>query len=126
MLPCFFAAALLLRLWLVDKYNNSIVKAFRLALVDTFLSLLAAPAYHTLLGLGKARYSLVAATIISGDNFVLVLLGVLLLGHISVNRIFVGLIFYVWSRDGFLTSKVYKVLNRVLAYSVLAGPRIAI
>jgi O-antigen/teichoic acid export membrane protein len=43
----------LLKLWLRDKFIESLPGAFRIMLAATFLTLLGLPAYHTIVGLGR-------------------------------------------------------------------------
>lgn len=89
----FAFAHVLLKFWLRKSFVETLPGAFRLMLIVTFLSLLGVPAYYTLLGLGKARCSFISFAIISGGNFAWVM-GMILAGRdISVNSIFVGLIF---------------------------------
>ncbi|MCK4788557.1 MAG: oligosaccharide flippase family protein [Desulfobacteraceae bacterium] len=82
----------LLKIWLRGKYLETIPMAFRIMLIGVFINLLCAPAYHTLMGLGKVRYCLLSTMIIGGANVVMVLSFFLLTGSISVNKIGFGLI----------------------------------
>ncbi len=101
----FAASTLLTRLWLGEQFNDNIPSAFRLMLIVTFLFLLGVPAYHTLLGLGWARCPLIASLIISGGNFILVLAIILAGKNLSVNNIFMGLIFVSGLSVVYLTVK---------------------
>ena len=87
----FIGAEILLRLWLRDSYIAVIPAAFRIMLIATFLSLLCVPAFHTLMGLGKVHYCLLASVIIAAANFTSVILILLLTRSISVNSIGGGL-----------------------------------
>ncbi len=89
----FAFAHVLLKFWLQKRFVETLPGAFRLMLIVTFLSLLGVPAYHTLLGLGKAKCSFISFAIISGGNFVLVMATILASRDVSTNSIFVGLIF---------------------------------
>jgi O-antigen/teichoic acid export membrane protein len=112
----FILAGTLMQLWLRGKYNNAILPAFRLVLIATFLNLLSVPAFHTLLGLGKASCSLVSSIIVSGGNFVLVLTNALLFNRVSVNSIFVGLIALLGLSTIYLVIKVHSTVGS-LVYS---------
>jgi O-antigen/teichoic acid export membrane protein len=107
----FLTAEPLLRFWLRDNYISALPFALRLILVGTFLNLLGVPAYQTLLGLGKVKYPLVSAIIISGGNFVLVLGRFILAGQVSVISIFVGLVFLYAISTIYLTGKAYCQMN---------------
>lgn len=107
----FLASELLLRFWLRYNYNSAMLLALRLVLVGTFLSLLAVPAYHTLLGLGKVKCALVTAIITSGGNLLLVLGRFILTGHVSVTGIFAGLIFLFAISTVYLISRAYWEIN---------------
>lgn len=75
---------LLLKLWLRDRFIETLPGVFRIMLVATFLTLLGVPAYHTIIGLGKLRSFLTATVISTIGNFVLVIAYYCLMGHISV------------------------------------------
>ena len=47
---------LLLRLWLRDRFVETLPGTFRIMLIGTFLSLLCVPAYYTLMGLGRVHH----------------------------------------------------------------------
>jgi len=66
-------APLLLRIWLGDRFVETIPAAFRIMLIGTFLSLLGVPAYYTLMGTGRVRYTLGAHVVQAIMNFFIVL-----------------------------------------------------
>ncbi len=66
-------APLLLRVWLGDKFVETLPGAFRIMLIGTFLSLLGVPAYYTLMGIGRVRYTLGAHVVQAIMNFFIVL-----------------------------------------------------
>jgi O-antigen/teichoic acid export membrane protein len=86
-LYCLFAifSPLLLKLWLRDKFVEPLPDAFRIMLVATFITLVGAPAYHTIVGLGKLRYFIIGTIISTCGNFVLVTTYCVLIKHLSVN-----------------------------------------
>jgi O-antigen/teichoic acid export membrane protein len=110
----FAASTLLTRLWLGGQFSDNIPSAFRLMLIVTFLSLLGVPAYYTLLGLGLARCSLVSAIIITGGNFILVLITLLAERTVSVNSIFGGLIFVSAISVIYLMNQASKEIKALL------------
>jgi len=65
-------AAPVLALWLGDRFQEPLPLAFRIILVGTFFSLLAVPAYYTLMGLGYVRHCLGAHVVQTGVNIAVV------------------------------------------------------
>ena len=62
-LTLFLLATPLLEIWLGKKFIDTIPPAFRVMLLATFISLLAVPAYHFLVGLGRVSTAFVSACI---------------------------------------------------------------
>jgi O-antigen/teichoic acid export membrane protein len=93
----------LLRIWLGEEFQESLPNAFRIMMFATFFTLLGAPAYYTIIGLGKIRYFLTASLISVGGNFVLVIAYFLMSGQLSVCSI--GLCMAI----SFAASTVYLV-----------------
>ncbi len=62
-LGLFLLAGWLLRVWLGKSFVDTIPPAFRIMLVGTFISLLAAPAYHFLVGAGRIGDAFVSVCI---------------------------------------------------------------
>lgn len=79
-------AAVLLRLWLGDKFVETLPGAFRVMLLGTFMSLLGVPAYYMLLGVGRVRHTLAAHAIQASVNLLLVL-GVVLVSDVTVGAV---------------------------------------
>lgn len=102
-----------LELWLGVKYQESIPSVFRLVLVGTFITLIAVPSYYTLLGLGKVHYTIVSAIIISGGNFLLISIIILLTQHISVQSVFINLIFSCFLSSIYLIRQAKKETNQL-------------
>ena len=98
---------LLLKLWLRDKFIESLPGAFRIMLAATFLTLLGLPAYHTIVGLGRLRAFITATVISTIGNFVLVTAYYRLTGHISVYSIGVCLIICFAASTIYLLYKAY-------------------
>jgi O-antigen/teichoic acid export membrane protein len=86
-LYCLFAifSPLLLKLWLRDRFVEPLPDAFRIMLVATFITLVAVPAYYTIMGLGKLRYFIIGTIISTCGNFVLVTTYCVLTKYLSVN-----------------------------------------
>jgi O-antigen/teichoic acid export membrane protein len=83
----FIAADLLFKLWLRDKYVDTIPLAFRILLVASFLSLIACPSYYSIMGMGKIRHIFVANTIVVFGNFIGVFAFFFITGTVSVNAV---------------------------------------
>ena len=98
---------LLLKLWLRDKFIESLPGAFRIMLAATFLTLLGVPAYYTIIGLGKLRVFITATVISTIGNFVLVTSYYHLTGNISVYSIGVCLIICFAASTIYLLYKAY-------------------
>lgn len=77
----------LLKFWLKQRFVDELPIAFRIMLISTFLSLLGVPSYHTLLGLGMVRYTLISHIILSGVSVLIVLIVVFVRHRISVEAI---------------------------------------
>jgi len=77
----------LLRIWLGEKFEETLPNAFRIMMFATFFTLVGVPAYYTIIGLGKIRYFLTASVISVGGNFVLVIAYYVLTRHLSVYSI---------------------------------------
>ena len=80
-------------------------------LIGTFFNVLAIPAYHTLLGLGKASASLISAFIISGGNFLIVSFTALVFGYVTVSTIFAGLTFLYLLSSMYLNVRAYRTIS---------------
>ena len=98
---------LLLKLWLRDKFIESLPGAFRIMLAATFLTLLGLPAYHTIVGLGRLRAFITATVISTIGNFVLVTAYYRLTGHISVYSVGLCLIICFAASTIYLIYKAY-------------------
>jgi len=78
-------APVLLKIWLGDRFVETLPGAFRIMLLGTsFVSLLGVPAYYLILGLGKVHYSVTANIIGTGGNILLVGICAVILGNLSV------------------------------------------
>jgi O-antigen/teichoic acid export membrane protein len=66
-------APVLLKLWLGDRFVETLPSVFRIMLIGTFLSLLGVPAYYTLMGTGHVRHNLGANIVQATINLVIVL-----------------------------------------------------
>ncbi len=56
-------APVLLRLWLGDKFTDTLPGTFRIMLIGTFMSVLSNPAYNALVGTGHVHHTLMARII---------------------------------------------------------------
>ncbi|MBN1975119.1 MAG: oligosaccharide flippase family protein [Sedimentisphaerales bacterium] len=64
----------LLRIWLRDKFVDTLPGAFCIMLVGTFLTLVGVPAYYTLIGFGRVR-EIIKISIMSGISNVFFVIG---------------------------------------------------
>jgi len=65
---------LLLRVWLGEKFVETLPGVFRIMLVGTFISLLGVPAFYTIMGMGNVRFCFVSHVISSFTNVIIVLM----------------------------------------------------
>jgi O-antigen/teichoic acid export membrane protein len=72
-------APVVLRLWLADRFVETLPGAFRIMLVGTFVRAFGVPAYYTLMGTGRAHHTLVAHLVQTGTNVAAMLFIVFLL-----------------------------------------------
>lgn len=78
---------LLLRVWLGDRFVETLPGAFRIMLIGTFLSLLGVPAYFVLLGIGRVRSCFFAFAIPAFVNMFLVTAMVAIWGSLSIQYV---------------------------------------
>jgi len=103
-------APLLLRVWLRDRFVESLPGVLRIMLVGTFLSLLGVPAYYTLMGTGHVRHNLVSHIVQSTVNAAIVIGCVLLYSTVSSGTV----VFSVSSAMG--VSTVYLIWRKRRAF----------
>ena len=63
---------LLLRVWLGERFVETLPGAFRIILLGTFMSLLGVHAYYTLMGVGHVRHNLLSQIVQSAANMTIV------------------------------------------------------
>ncbi len=80
----FLLAKPLLKGWLGSGFVPELSGALQLMLLATFLSLVGAPSYYTLLGLGRVYDVFSAHAILSGINVVIVVLALVLLHSVGI------------------------------------------
>jgi O-antigen/teichoic acid export membrane protein len=105
----------LLKVWLSDRFVETLPSVFRIMLIGTFLSLLGVPAYYTLMGMGRVRHILGSCIIQSTVNAAIVISCVLLSSMASSGTVVfsasVGMgastVYLIWQ-----TQKALKYLNR--------------
>lgn len=82
------AAPLLLRVWLGDRFVETLPGDFRIMLIGaSFLSLLGVPAFYTIIGLDRVRYLVTSSIIAASCNCATVIIHCALMGHLSVRSI---------------------------------------
>jgi O-antigen/teichoic acid export membrane protein len=88
--PVYVAMALLtsvlLKLWLGDRFVDTLPSAFRIMLIGSFIGLFAVPAYYTLMGMGYIRYNLGAHIVQAGVNLIITLC-VLIISRVTITTI---------------------------------------
>jgi O-antigen/teichoic acid export membrane protein len=65
-------APFLLKVWLGERFVETLPGTFRIMLLGTFLSLLGVPAYYTLMGVGRVRHNLLSQIVQSAANMTIV------------------------------------------------------
>ncbi len=66
-------APAILRLWLGDRFIDTLPGTFRILLVGTFMSVLGSPAHYTLVGTGHVHYTLMARIVQAIANIAVIL-----------------------------------------------------
>jgi len=98
-------APLLLKVWLGNRFVETLPGVFRIMLIGTFLSLLGVPAYYTLMGTGHVRHTLGAHIVQAFVNIVIVL-GVLVALTVSADTV-------VWSSSiAMAGATLYLILQK--------------
>lgn len=105
------AAPLLLRVWLGDRFVETLPPAFRIMLIATFFSLLFVPTYYTLLGLGWVRQCFYAYVIQAGTNAFIVVAIVVLGSTLSVIHVVCAVLAGMSITSIYLTSQKYRILR---------------
>lgn len=104
-------AALILRLWLGERYVEGLATSFRIMAIGSFASLLGVPAYFTLMGLGRSRCIFLAHAAQSIVN-VLIVLGILAATmSISVNGVAWAVFFSMCAATSYLVWETQRALS---------------
>ena len=80
-------APILLKLWLGERFVETLPGVFRIMLIGTFLSLLCVPAYYALMGLGWMRYCFLSLVIQGSVNAGIVGIFLLFVGTVSISTV---------------------------------------
>jgi len=123
-------APLLLRVWLGEKFVETLPAAFRIMLIGTFLSLLCVPAYYTLMGLGRVHHCFLSQVIQGIVNAVVVVIIVLFVGTVSIRSIASAVVlamgatsFYVvWQNRRAMRKLLFGQAGRSRVVSVPVSP----
>jgi len=81
------ASPLLLKVWLGQRFVETLPNVFRIMLVGTFLSLLCVPGYYNLMGLGMVHYCFLSEVTKGVVNVVAVGMTILFVGTLSIHSI---------------------------------------
>ena len=101
---CF--AGVLLRIWLRERFSETLLYSFRIIIASSLFCSFAIPAYYTIIGLGNVKYVFISHLIQSSVNvicvFMLLFLGVPLsiikISAISAIALMVGALLLLWGR----------------------------
>jgi O-antigen/teichoic acid export membrane protein len=104
----------LLKVWLGDRFVETLPGAFRIMLVGTFLSLLCVPAYYTLMGLGKVHYCLVSQVIQGIVNAVVVVIIVLFVGTVSIRSVASAVVLAMGATSIYVVWQNRRVMRKLL------------
>jgi O-antigen/teichoic acid export membrane protein len=78
------------RFWLGSRYNAAIPSALQIALVGAFVSLLAAPPFYTVMGLGRTDHVFGSFALQSGTNVAVIAVALALWHRVGVNTVLFG------------------------------------
>jgi O-antigen/teichoic acid export membrane protein len=101
----------LLRLWLRNQFQSTLPAPLRIILVGSFLSLLCVPGYYILLGLGEARSCFNSALLQGGAGLVVVALGFVATGTVSLTSVSIGVMSGMACCSGYVLWKVARCLK---------------
>jgi O-antigen/teichoic acid export membrane protein len=76
-------APVLMKLWLGERFVETLPGAVRVMLIGSFVSVLGVPAYYVIMGTGRVYHNLVSQLIQAGANL-LVILGIVILLNVSI------------------------------------------
>lgn len=79
-------APVLMKLWLGDRFVDTLPGAFRIMLLGVFFNILAVPAFYTLMGIGCVRHNLGAYIVQTLTNIILALC-ILMRGVVTIEAI---------------------------------------
>jgi O-antigen/teichoic acid export membrane protein len=118
---------LLFRVWLGDRFVETLPGAFRIMLIGTFLSLLCVPAYYTLMGLGRVRHCFLSHVIQGIVNAGIVGVITMFAGTVSIREVALAVVvamgitsFYVVWQNRRVTQK--PLLNLVGQDHAVSAP----
>jgi O-antigen/teichoic acid export membrane protein len=103
----FLFAPLLLRIWLRDRFVESLPAAFQIMLIGSFLSLIGVPAYYTLMGTGYVGHTFASHVIQSMINAAILITYVALVSIITVNIVSIATL------SGMCASTVYLIWRKL-------------
>jgi len=104
---------LLLKVWLRNRFVESLPGVFQIMLIGAFLSLLGVPAYYTLMGIGHIRHILVSHLVQSVANVAIVVSWVLVFSKVSTNIVVFSASSGMGISTVYLIWRKRKVFNRL-------------
>ena len=108
-------SSFLLRVWLGDRFVETLPEAFQIMLMGTFLSLLGVPAYYTLMGAGHVCHNLGSHIVQSVINVAMVLTSILLISTVSLDTVIFATSASMGGSTAYLIWRKQKVLNTLAA-----------
>ena len=105
-------APILLKVWLRDRFVETLPSAFRIMLAGAFLSLLCVPAYYTLMGLGRVHLCFLSQVIQGIVNAATVGVIIILTGWLSTSTITLSVVFAMGAASSYLLWQNQNVMRR--------------
>jgi O-antigen/teichoic acid export membrane protein len=105
-------APILLKVWLRDRFVETLPSAFRIMLAGAFLSLLCVPAYYTLMGLGRVHLCFLSQVIQGIVNAATAGVIIILTGGLSTSTITLSVVFAMGAASSYLLWQNQNVMRR--------------
>jgi O-antigen/teichoic acid export membrane protein len=113
----FIIAGVLLKVWLGDKFVDTLPYTLRIMLVATFVSLVGVPAYYTHMGQGRVHHCLISHFILSLINVVVVIGYAVVSPEMIESRVYYAILLGQCGSTVYLIWQLYLVLHATDDYS---------
>jgi len=100
----------ILKIWLGERFVETLPGAVQLMLGGTFLNLLCVPAYYTLMGINKVGYCLISHIIQSVANFILVIAIVIFIHTLNIQQVVLSVALGMSLASFYLIRKLRTIL----------------